>query len=138
MIGLSVTALGGLSKSNGVVTDSQTTLEWQDDYSDNADSIKQTNWESAIDYCEGLGLDEGGWRLPNKKELLSIVDYSRYNPSIDTAFTQTSDLYWSSTTHANYTNHAWIVDFNDGYTSFYRKGSARYVRCVRSGSSLSL
>ena len=42
-------------------------------------------WEQAFTYCENFTL--GGysdWRLPNRNELQSIVDYSRYNPSIDT------------------------------------------------------
>ncbi|MEK6545234.1 MAG: DUF1566 domain-containing protein [Nitrospinota bacterium] len=41
--------------------------------------------ESAITYCEGLSL--GGyndWRLPSDMELMSIVNYGMYNPSINT------------------------------------------------------
>ena len=120
------------TKNNGVVTDSRTTLQWQDDYSDNAGSIKQTTWTAAIDYCEALSLDGEGWRLPNKKELLSIVDYNHYTPSINTVFTNTSSsYYWSATTHAHYTGTAWIVHFYYGYTDYYTKSGSYYVRCVR-------
>ncbi len=120
------------TKNNGVVTDSRTTLQWQDDYSDNAGSIKQTTWTAAIDYCEALSLDGEGWRLPNKKELLSIVDYNHYTPSINTVFTNTSSsYYWSATTPANYTGLAWVVYFYYGHTYSRNKSSNFYVRCVR-------
>ena len=42
---------------------------------------QQTDWNSAIDWCENLvfaGYDD--WRLPNVKELQSIVDYGRVSP----------------------------------------------------------
>lgn len=119
----------------GVVTDNVTKLEWQDDYSDNSGSIKSDTWQGAIDYCSGLGLDGGGWRLPTRKELASLSDYGRYAPAIDPVFTQvTSSHYWSSTTHAFGASIAWFVNFYGGYQSFNgSKADSHYVRCVRSG-----
>ena len=121
------------TRNNGIVTDNATGLQWQDDYSDNGDNIKYTTWIGAINYCEALSL--GGysdWRLPNKKELLSIVDYDKYDPAIDTVFTHTaSDYYWSSTTHAGYTDLAWFVFFGNGFTDYSGKSDDYYVRCVR-------
>ena len=132
MIGFSVSLFGGFSKSNGVVTDSTTTLQWQDDYSDNGGSVKQATWIEAIEYCERLSLDGGGWKLPNKKELLSIVDYSRVEPSINSIFSHTTpDDYWSSTSHASSTSNAWIVSFFMGDTDDIDKTSSYSVRCVR-------
>jgi len=133
MIGLSTSLLADFSRSNGVVTDSKTGLQWQDDYSDNGGDIKYAKWTDAIAYCEDLTLGgHSDWRLPNKKELLSIVDYGKYNPSIDTVFTHTaSNYYWSSTTRAYYTDLAWIVYFHFGSTYYYPKSDDRYVRCVR-------
>jgi len=53
LIGVSVLALADMSRdATGIVTDSVTTLQWQDDYSDNGDSIKRANWRAAIEYCE--------------------------------------------------------------------------------------
>ncbi len=117
----------------GIVTDNKTGLQWQDDYSDNGGDIKYAKWTDAIAYCEDLTLGgHSDWRLPNKKELLSIVDYGRYNPSIDTVFTHTtSDYYWGSTAPASGTGSAWIVYFSYGYTSHYDKSYDYYVRCVR-------
>ena len=122
-----------VDQPSGVVKDTNTLLQWQDDYSDNASNIKIATWTAAIDYCEALGLAGAGWRLPNKKELLSLVDYAVYNPSISSTFNNTiSGYYWSSTTYANYTSYAWIVGFYRGYTDDgSNKTYTRYVRCVR-------
>ncbi len=119
--------------ANGVVTDTQTNLQWQDDYSDGA--IKGATWKEAIGYCEALGLGKGKWRLPNKKELLSIVDYGAYEPSISTVFKNTASehYYWSSTTSVHNTADVWIVYFLDGYTDSNAKTSYFRVRCVRAG-----
>jgi hypothetical protein len=61
-----------------VVNDTKTGLMWQDD------AVGSTmTWANAITTCESLTL--GGysdWRLPNIRELKSIVDRTRYNPAI--------------------------------------------------------
>jgi len=121
------------TKTNGVVTDSKTTLEWQDDYSDNGNNIKSTNWIDAIDYCERLSLNgHNDWRLPNKKELLSIVDYGNFNPAISPIFDMiTFTYYWSSTSYASVTNLAKIVGFSSGATNSEDKSNILSVRCVR-------
>ncbi|MBN2782884.1 MAG: DUF1566 domain-containing protein [Campylobacterales bacterium] len=120
------------SKSGDIVTDNTTGLFWQD----NSDAKELTKtWQEAIDYCEALKL--GGysdWRLPNKNELLSIVDYSLYIPSINSTFENiTSGYYWSSTTNADSTSYAWDVDFGYGGAGNYGKTGSTYVRCVRGG-----
>ncbi len=142
LIGVSVLALADMSRdATGIVTDSVTTLQWQDDYSDNGDVIKIANWRGAINYCENE-LSLGGhndWRLPNKNELLSIVDYNEYNHSINKdVFQNTSSYYywsyWSSTTNADDTSRAWYVNFSGGRSYYYDgKTANNYVRCVRSG-----
>jgi len=139
MIGLSSLSMAEtprFTKVNGVVIDSKTTLEWQDDYSDNdGGNIKLANWTDAIDYCEALSLDsKDDWRLPNKKELLSIVDYGTYNPAIISIFEKTtSHYYWSSTTVAANTRYVWAVYFGHGGTGNLHKSDNGYVRCVRAG-----
>ena len=140
MIGLSSLSMAQevprFTKANGVVTDSKTTLEWQDDYSDNGNNIKSGIWIDAIDYCESLSLNgHSDWRLPNKNELLSIVDYGTFNPAISSVFEMTTSYYcWSSTTtSASYTNYAWYVYFYGGGTNFDYKSHNGDVRCVRAG-----
>lgn len=117
------------TKSNDMVTDSKTGLIWQDN------TVSDTmTWQNAIDYCESLTLgDENDWKLPNKKELLSIVDYtSRNYPVISSVFQHTSpSYYWSSTAYAPHTYQAWYVSFYYGGTSAKAKNDSLYVRCVR-------
>jgi hypothetical protein len=75
------------------------------------------------------------WRLPNRNELQSIVDYTRYNPSIDTSvFPGTvASFYWSSTPDAYNTSFAWGVFFNGGYVGYSRKTDGNHVLAVRAG-----
>lgn len=120
--------------TTNTVSDSDTKLIWQDN-TDVADKTKKKNWGKAINYCKNLSL--GGykdWRLPSKKELLTIVDksYDRV-PTISGAFKNfTSNSYWSSTTDASNTSYAWDVHFYIGYTGKdNRKSKNYYVRCVR-------
>jgi len=119
-------------RSGYVVVDSSSSLEWQD----NTTPVKKS-WKGAIDYCENLSLGgKNDWRLPNINELLSIVDDSKYNPAINSSFINfTSSYYWSSTTIANNSSHAWNIDFNYGTVShyYYKKTNKFYVRCVRAG-----
>jgi len=131
MIGLSISLLADFSRHNDtqIVTDNETGLQWQDN-----ESVRKT-WQGAIDYCENLTLGSyEDWRLPNINELTSLLDDSKYDPSIDTVFLHTdSNYYWSSTTRANGSSHAWFVFFYNGYQNHYNKVNNYYVRCVRAG-----
>ena len=93
-------------------------------------------WEGALTYCEGLNFaGQTDWRLPNTKELQSIVNYGVAYPAIFTAYfpSTVSDRYWSSTTAAFDTANAWDVDFGHGIVSYDDKTflGGYYVRCVR-------
>lgn len=72
------------------------------------------------------------WRMPWKEELRSIVDYGRYNPTIDTAHfpRERSSFVWSGSPYAGNSNYAWYVNFNDGSDHSYNRNSWR-VRLVR-------
>jgi len=116
---------------NGTVTDTVTGLMWQ-----KQDDDTERTWDQACTYCNNLTLaGYSDWRLPSKKELMSIVNYGTYNPAIDETYfpgTHASN-YWSSTTYAYDTSHAWVVYFGYGYVYSYYKSSTLYVRCVRAG-----
>lgn len=97
--------------NDGTISDFATGLMWQQ-----ADDGQMRDWEEALYYAENLEL--GGyedWRLPNAKELQSILDYSRspqssgtaaINPLFSTTEIQDPEgnpgqypYFWSSTTH---------------------------------------
>ena len=119
------------TRSNNTVKDNLTGLMWQDD---SAVTNYTRNWQSAKNYCSNLNLaGQTDWRLPNIRELESITDHSRYNPSLHTAFQNvSSNWYWSSITYANNSSRAWIVDFYYGYSGNSVKNGSPRVRCVRS------
>ena len=123
------------TKSNGIVRDSKTMLQWQDEYPKNFNIVKLTTWTKAIDYCESLILNKhDDWRLPNINELTSLVDDNKINPSINVVFKNSvSDIYWSSTTYLENSNYAFQVNFQYGSQYISPKSNNRYVRCVRDG-----
>jgi len=95
---------------DGTITDEATGLVWM-----KADSGKGMDWPTALDYAENFklaGTDD--WRLPNAKELQSIIDYTRSpdttgSAAIDPIFDATEiqneggekdfAQYWTSSTH---------------------------------------
>jgi len=100
---------------DGSITDAATGLTWT-----RADSGKTMNWKEALVWVASKNaakyLGKSDWRLPNVKELQSIVDYTRSpdttkSAAIDPIFSVSKikneagaddyPYYWSSTTHAN-------------------------------------
>ena len=113
---------------DGTITDNETGLMWQQE------EPGTMTWANALSYCNDLSLGgQSDWRLPNVEELISIVDYTKYDPAIDTIYflNTYASFYWSSTTNAKDTYLAWYVYFYDGYINYHRKSNNNYVRCVR-------
>src|SRR5262249_7856188 len=68
----------------GVVIDQVTGLHWQRAVELGGDGGTRTlSWTDAQTYCANLALAGGGWRVPTKIELLSIVDYTKNQPAIN-------------------------------------------------------
>jgi hypothetical protein len=131
-----------VDKGNGTVLDSRTGLTWQKcSFGQNNDSTCSGTatpyiWGEAISSCEGSTLaNHSNWRLPNVRELQSLTDDSRYNPTIDTSYFPNAHAsgYWSSTTYASNPSSAWNVDFYAGSVYNYNKVNNYYVRCVCGG-----
>ena len=131
-----------ISPDNLTVLDYNTGIVWQRE----DDGITRT-WSQAADYCENLNLSGySDWRLPAKKELMSIVDYGTYGPAIDsTSFPYTqfdpvsnSKFYWSSTVYDERTvplsPKAFAVSFYNGNIDLINKTQGHYVRCMRVNS----
>jgi len=117
------------TNGDGTVTDVATGLIWQQE----DDDIRRTN-ANAMTYCQNLTLaNNSNWRLPNAKELASIVDFRRENPAIDrAAFPNTNPTrYWTATSNPNSSNSAWYVTFGSGIVISEEKVSLNFVRCVR-------
>ena len=119
-----------VDNGDGTVTDTSTGLMWQQSTS-NSDILP---WTAALSYCENLTLaGYTDWRLPNIKELRTIVDTQTCNPAIDTEYfpdTMRSD-YWSSTTREVSPSSAWTIDFSYGEDFDNGKTEDQYVRAVR-------
>ena len=116
---------------DGTVTDQQTSLTWQ-----KLQSQEPMAWEDALGYCAELRLgDRKDWRLPNIKELRSISDDRRTQPSLDSAFFPHAHpaYYWSSTSQSNQPERAWFVDFSTGLVSYSEKSDRFLVFAVCGG-----
>jgi hypothetical protein len=133
------------------VTDRLTGLIWMK----HANCFGERLWADAVTGCNALsdgscGLSDGSaagdWRLPNIKELYSLVHYGVDDPALpNTQGTgkwaewdpfigvQSGAYYWSSTTRANITNIAWNVEFRIGFVILNGKDALRLVWCVRGG-----
>jgi hypothetical protein len=106
-----------IDNSDGTITDDTTGLMWAQ-----SDSGSGMEWEDALAYAEGstlAGYDD--WRLPNAKELQSLLDYTRSpdttgSAAIDALFDATQitneagetdyGFYWSSTSFLRFTGDA--------------------------------
>ncbi len=109
------------------VADHANRLIWQ-----KSDDNVMYSWPDAINYCQQLALDNRQWRLPVRAELLSLVDFKKTKPSIDTAFfpTTKSFNYWAATPYTGTPEHAWSVLFSEGNAYCFLRELKNYARCV--------
>lgn len=122
-----------------IVLDRATGLMWAADGNAGGCAMGSVQiWSDAITIANALtfaGFSD--WRIPNMKELLSLVDFSRCSPAIDPIiFPNTaSSNYWSSTTLGEEpTSFAWVVDFTFSLTYIRPKATdSNKIRCVRKG-----
>ena len=118
-----------IDNGNGSVSDIATGLVWQQQ-----DDDVTRNHAEAITYCQDLSLaGSSNWRLPNIKELLSIVDYRANSPSIvSSMFPGTNSFfYWSATGLTGSSGSAWYTHFLSGEVDISLTTENFFVRCVR-------
>lgn len=135
-----------IDHANGTVSDKQTGLMWkkcsegQAGTDCSSGSAQIITWQAALKQAQTVNSSDGfagynDWRLPNNKELSSLVERQCYSPSINlTVFPNApSSWFWSSSPAAFNTATAWIVNFGNGSDSWNLKDNSNYVRLVRSG-----
>ena len=148
---------------NETVTDNLTGLMWLKD----ADCIRtnypafdndedsgiaedgSVHWQHALDFVAGINdgtysscggdLPYTDWRLPNIKELSSLIDYSQNDPALPFLFTllienEQSYYYWSGTSYVLYPQYVWGVTYETGYMIYVNKLDNLYVWPVRGGN----
>lgn len=131
-----------MDNANGTVTDNLTGLIWLK----NANCFSARTWTQALSDANNLasgqcsltdGSSAGNWRLPNRKELRSLINYGQTNSATWLNPSYFSNVqasgYWLSTTYAINTSYAWFVRMDSGYVGFNDKSSNYYVWPVRAG-----
>jgi hypothetical protein len=124
-----------VDNSNETITDRLTGLMWTKDanlmvtrnpeFDTNQWVDGCVNWQHALNYIALLNsqnyLGYNDWRMPNRNEMTSLIDFSRKDPVLPERFpfTNTGDYnleyyYWTSTTRADATDQAWIVVLREG------------------------
>ncbi len=102
-----------IDNGDGTVSDENTSLMWQQE--DNGTGV---DWDAALNSCEDATTGNyTDWRLPNGKELHSIVDYTR---SPDTTSSAALDAIFSAT---SFINEAGVADFGFYWSSSTHKSS---------------
>lgn len=117
-----------------VVLDRRTGLMWsRENIAGDRSRKTWTEAKKAVQDCALGGYSD--WRLPTIRELLSLVDYERYNPAIDTeVFQCDAAWYWTSTPLVSSSGDCtWGVGFNCGGASWSIQGSLGFVRACRPG-----
>ena len=132
---------------DGTVTDNVTGLMWMRcslgktwiSGTGSCDGSATTlSWQSPLSNAEGTNFaGHDDWRLPNMKELESIVERRCWSPAINSTLfpdTSTSSYYWTSSPSASQILQAWVISFNIGSVFIQDKTESLRVRLVRGGN----
>ena len=134
-----------VDNKDGAITDSDTGLMWVQT------PEPGMSWDAATTYAKGLTVGgHSDWRLPDVKELATLIDFEILNspdttsglPCIDRTFfpTAKAEFCWTSTKlHSPSPGKAWYVDFAGGnlrYDAFSHKYAVLAVRTAAPAASL--
>jgi hypothetical protein len=102
-------AISLTANGDSTVTDNNTGLIWQQGYYGEFEYL----WQEAIDHCDTLSLaGTDSWRLPSRREMMTITDFGRRHPALDTDVFDnplTNPPYWTATSYAGAASYAWFV-----------------------------
>jgi hypothetical protein len=124
---------------DGTVTDNLTGLIWLK----NANCFPSGSWAGALESSNTLASGSceltdrsaaGDWRLPNFRELQSLLDYTQHDPPLPEGHPFSvvpPNRWWSSTSFAGVTSFAWSVSLTGGFGTINDKTTAGYVWPVR-------
>jgi len=154
-------ALAYVDNGDGTITDLNTHLMWEKKSDDDGLHDKDTKytWANAFNVFIAALNDGGGfaghtdWRLPNVRELHSIVNYENASPAVSAEFNSNCgdsssgnvgcsvtacsctrpDYYWASSTYVIFPIYAWSTYFLGGFEVANVKTVAYPVRAVRGG-----
>ena len=148
-------ALTYTDNGDGTITDDNTGLQWEKQSSDGSvhDMSNTYTWDQAFSgHVATLNTmsfaGHTDWRVPNVRELQSIVNYQNSIPAVSPAFNTSctasctvltcsctaSNFYWSSSSYAGNPTVAWNVVFNGGFSGALGTSDYVAVRGVRGGS----
>ena len=128
---------------DGTVTDNLTGLVWLQD----ASCMGSWQWSGAVSSCNTLShgdcsntlLDNsspGDWRLPNLRELQSLIDYGKFAPALPLEhpfLNVQNERYWSSTDVESDITSRWHVSIGSGSVAVTHTDLSNYVWPVRGG-----
>ena len=130
---------------NGTVTDTRTGLMWKQcaeglsGASCQTGSAQTFTWANALAHAEASSFaNYSDWRLPNVKELSSLVEDCRERPAINTHFFPNTvdggSGFWSGSPHAHAdgSGRAWLLMFSNGGVYNDHRTNSHRVRLVRS------
>ena len=137
-----------IDHGDGTVTDTRTDLMWKQCVEGMSDETCQTGspqsftWGSALIHAEASTFaNYTDWRLPNVKELSSLVEDCRESPTLNTNFfpdpppvgLEEDRSVWSGSPYASDAQRAWLVEFRMGGVSrfgrlFFNQSRVRLVR----------
>lgn len=150
-----------IDNGDGTISDIGTELIWMRchlglEWNDTSKSCTQSpvilpllTWQTALQATQDLNTQSGtyasvpnygytDWRVPNIKELASLIELQCALPATDvTVFPDTGSAYWTSSPVAvtdaasAYNTDAWIINFNTGREMTQPKDLNGYARLVR-------
>lgn len=126
--------------SDNTIKDTRTGLIWQaclvGQTPENCDGEASTlNWAEALEHAASVNKvsSQTGWRLPNIRELASIVELQCSRPAVNLVEfkNQAVGHVWSSSPYKFYDHYAWFLDFEDGIYGYGDRTDKKMVRLVR-------